>query len=229
LVIHYQSMLRHDGERTRSSSSLRKGQPPTVEDNVLKWHSSALQIDGTWRSLSRPLQETVLESDAGSIHWHCLQPRAFASVRVGKTAAISGFGYVENVRMSIPPWRLPLQQLRWGRFLSETDELVWIDWCGPYSKQVVFYNGESVLATGITDHAVALAASATTLSLDRGRVLREGTIVHTALAKLPGLEKILPRQILAVRECKWLSRAVLRRAGAAEAAGWAIHEVVQWP
>jgi hypothetical protein len=230
LTIHYQSLLLHsDGEATQTRFSLRSAPPPSVSGPALLWKSSPLRLDGTWNALQPPVRATILDSDAGTIEWNCLQPRATASVLIGKAAAICGLGYAEHLRMTIPPWRLPLKELRWGRFLSATDSLVWIDWRGPYSKQVVFLNGAEAQAESITEQQIVLKDRALILSFEESFVLRDGTLAKTALSKIPNVQKLFPQSVLGIRECKWKSRAVLRRGGAANTRGWAIHEVVQWP
>lgn len=230
LSIHFQSLLLHSArEGTQTRYSLRRGPPPNVSGPALVWKSSPLRVEGTWTALESPVQATILESDAGAIEWHCLQPRATARVRAAKAGAVCGLGYAEHLRMTIPPWRMPLKELRWGRFLSDTDSLVWIDWRGPYSKQVVFHNGAEVRAERITEQQVILRDPKVILDFEESFVLREGILAKTALSKIPNVQKIFPASVLGIRECKWKSRAVLCRDGKAMSSGWAIHEVVQWP
>ena len=59
--------------------------------------------------------------------------------------------------------------------------------------------------------------------------LPTGPLGATALAVIPDLDRLFRASILAVRECKWLSRAVLHRPGQPDSDGMAIHEVVEWP
>ncbi len=230
LTIHYQSSLLHSaGEGTQTRFSLRGAPPPSVSGPSLTWKSSPLRVEGTWNALEPPLRVTILESDAGAIEWHCLQPRATASVRAGKAAAIGGLGYAEHLCMTIPPWRMPLKKLHWGRFLSATHSLVWIDWRGPYSKQVVLLNGVEVQAESITEQQVVLKNRAAILDFEESFVLRKGILAKTALSKIPAVQKLFPQSVLGILECKWKTRAVLRRRSMPDARGWAIHEVVKWP
>ena len=230
LSIHYQSsLLLSDGEEMQTRFSLRSAPPPSVSSPALTWKSSPLRIEGTWIAMEPPVRATILDSEAGTIEWHCLQPRATAGVRAGEAAAICGLGYAEQLHMTIPPWRLPLKELRWGRFLSETDSLVWIDWRGPYSKQVVFLNGAQAQAESITEQQVVLKDRVAILDFEESFVLREGVLAKTVLSKIPNVQKLFPRSVLGIRECKWRSRAALRRSGMPDTRGWTIHEVVKWP
>jgi hypothetical protein len=119
--------------------------------------------------------------------------------------------------------------LRWGRFVNATDALVWIDWSGSTNRQAVYHNGLPVSAHTISDGEIVLTGSKAVLSLDKGTVLREGALGATVLSVLPSINRLFPARMLGIRECKWLSRAVLRQPGRPDSFGMAIHEVVEWP
>jgi hypothetical protein len=201
LRLHYASVLGH-------SSSLREVPAPVWRgDGVLEWNAPALGVTGRWEVLDPPIQETLMD---GACQWRCLVPRARAEVRVGDRSLL-GLGYAEHLTMSVPPWRLGIQELRWGRFLSETDGLVWIEWRGPKPARLRWHNG-------------VRAGEELKLEIRDREVLREGPLIETALSFIPNIRKLFPARILDLREAKWRSRAAL---GATE--GWAIHEVVEWP
>jgi hypothetical protein len=168
-------------------------------------------IEGSWQALDPPVSQTLYDSD-GTVEWECCQPRGRAEVRIGHER-LRGLGYVERLTMTVPPWRLPIEELHWGRLLTEAGSLVWIDWRGPRPLQLVFRNG-----------AEAEPALLARLELDRGLVLRDGALGKTALAIVPQVGRLFPWRILRVQETKWRSRGVLDGMS-----GWAIHEVVRWP
>ena len=128
--------------------------------------------------------------------------------------------------MSIPPWQLPIKELRWGRFLSDTDALVWVDWRGETPLNLVFHNGNQIEDVAITDHG--FKAGDLMLSLDENAVIREGPLIKTALSKIPGLRNLFPLRVLGTYECKWLSRGTLKETAGEAVNGWTIHEVVRW-
>ncbi len=188
-------------------SSLRETPAPVWSDGVLRWNAPPLGVTGTWRALDPPVRESLLE---GACNWNCVAPRARAEVRLGGRA-IRGLGYAEHLTMTVSPWRLPIDELRWGRFLSETEGVVWIEWSGEKSASLRWHNG-------------VRSAGALEVEFRDREVLREGKLVETALRVIPNVHKLFPARILGLRESKWRSRAAL---GPAE--GWAIHEVVRWP
>jgi hypothetical protein len=228
-AIHYTSLLTHRrGSPPRSRFSLRKQPAPEAQQSGIEWRSRAWKAEGRWSEPAAGMREVLFHSPAGSLEWNCVAPRASARVRIDGDE-MRGWGYVEHLRLSVAPWRLPIQQLRWGRFVNDTDMLVWIDWRGSYNRQVVYYNGAPVSASEIGDRKIVLADGNIVLSLDTGVTLREGLLGATALAVLPNLDRIFPARILKVREQKWLSRGVLQQPGRPDSAGMAIHEVVEWP
>jgi hypothetical protein len=228
LSINYASVLRcRPGRKAETDTTLQESSAPRADGSAVKWSSPRLKVEGTWRADAPPIKRTLLDSGEGKIEWHCLQPRARAEINFGENARLAGLGYVERLTMTVPPWRLPFHELRWGRFLSAEDALVWIDWRGAHSLSLGFHNGARVEHVSLGDDE--LAAGGTRLALDCGTVLREGALVETALSTIPGIQSLFPFRILRARERKWLSRAVLNKPAAAPGAGWAIHEVVRWP
>jgi hypothetical protein len=228
-AIHYTSLLtQRSGNPAHSRFSLRKQPGPQLRENAIEWKSPAWNAEGYWSEPAVGMREVLFDSPAGSLEWNCIAPRASARLRIDGNE-MRGWGYVEHLRLSVAPWRLPIHQLRWGRFISATDVLVWIDWRGPYHRQVVYYNGAAATAGEIGDRTIVLAESGAVLSLEPQATLREGLLGSTALAVLPNLDRLFPARILKVCEQKWLSRGILRQPGRPDSAGMAIHEVIEWP
>ena len=228
VTIRYSNTITCRDSDVRAAFALRGCAPPSLSGGTVTWRSRTLGVSGSWTALAEPLKQNVLASETGGVDWECIQPKSAASVQTGDEPAWSGLGYVERVRITVAPWQMPIDELRWGRFHSGADTVVWIDWRGARSRRLVFRNGAAVTAGRISDDGVALADEVR-IEMEDHRVLREGLLGSTVLAGIPKLLRIVPGQILNVEETKWLSRASLRRPGAPAARGWAIHEVVRWP
>jgi hypothetical protein len=227
--IHYTSLLtRYSGCPATCRFSLRDQPLSEVREGAIEWSSPAWNAEARWRHPGSGIREVLFDSPAGSLEWECIAPRSSAEFRAAG-ADFRGWGYVEHLRLSLPPWRLPIRHLRWGRFVNSADALVWIDWSGPWSRRVVYHNGIPVSATSIGDREIVWSGGEAVLDLDPVAILREGTLGATALSVLPDLDRLFPARILKVRERKWLSRATLRRPGCPDSTGMAIHEVVEWP
>lgn len=65
-----------------------------------------------------------IEIAAGPIEWRLDEIGFEVSVKAGD-AAIVGKGYSETVRLSSPPWRLGIDEIRWGRFVGNRHWAVW--------------------------------------------------------------------------------------------------------
>lgn len=197
-----------------------------VSDATGDWalELARLGVAGRWRGLAPSFAQRIYEGAEGCVHWDCMRPAARAELRIGDRF-LRGEGYAECLTLSVPPWRLPLRQLRWGRFVSAEHSLVWIQWEGEHAVNLSLLNGLPCSLVSVTESAVR--TSGAQLDIDRGHTLRDGHIGDTILPGLPSLAWLFPSSLFKVQETKWLSPAVLR-AGGVETSGWAIHELVQW-
>jgi hypothetical protein len=199
-----------------------------VSDRELHWRAPSLGVDGRWQRSSPGIRATIYESAEGMVEWHCLIPRGDAAIDRTGRPPLHGLGYVEHLRVTIPPWRLPIRTLRWGRFLTGRQSLIWIDWQGDHNARRVYLDGDPVSASAIDDDRITID-DGSCAHFDRGLVLRHGNLGSTVFNAVPGLDSIAPARIFRMEESKWRSRAVFTRPGVETDEGWCIHEVVQWP
>jgi len=223
LRLHYSSMLECLSGHVTVRTSLSKPRTPEVNGSSISWRAKALGVDAVWKADSEPIQCTIFSCDKGSVEWHCFMPRARA--QIGERF---GFGYVEQLTMSIPPWELPMENLRWGRFTSASDWIVWIDWRGEFSRRIAYWNGEAVAPPVLEDDCINFGGGAL-LTMDKALVIRDAPLGAGALRRIPGINRMFPVRLLQISERKWRSRARLVRSGRPTVEGWAIHENVSWP
>jgi hypothetical protein len=183
-----------------------------------------LGVLGIWEADATAVERTVYENGSGYVRWNCLQPRSLVQLRV-KDRELTGLGYAECLTLTIPPWQLPMRQLRWGRFVSPEDSLAWVDWQGPFSTNFAIHNGEETKLNTVTEAEVRFPGA--TLTIERGLALRSGRLGSTILPGIPALGMLLPSSLFNVEECKWRSRGTLVTKDRGSS-GWVIHEVVQW-
>jgi hypothetical protein len=221
------TLVQRAGRPTEIRATLRSAPAPGTDAGVTVWSAPALGVSGRWTAVeTRAAADAILEGPEGSVTWRCLVPRARAEIVFARAPAIAGLGYVEHLSVTMAPWQLPIDELRWGRLLSADASLVWIDWRGPYRKKLALLGGELVEPVHVGD--LEVEAGPARLTLSEPRILRRGELGKTALAVLPAARSILPVRILATDERKWVSRGTLDRGGKTSQ-GWAIHEVVRWP
>jgi hypothetical protein len=229
LSLHYTSILTHSNVAgSHTATSLLENSFPNVKPPNIHWSSEALGIEGNWESLSPPIEKELYSTPKGAIRWLCLQPHAKASVRWGKSRLLEGSGYVERIEITIPPWQLPITELRWGRFIAENDALVWIDWRGSAPQSLLLHNDKEIVDWSIKNNRILFDGGRSILTLANSVVLRNGPLVSTALSMIPGIRKLFPAKTLQAVECKWLSRGILGVGKTPAVEGWAIHEKVNF-
>lgn len=203
------------------------GAGPDTSASGVQWRSPKLGIAGQWQRVRPALAAVVLhEEAAGRIEWSCGCPAAGVTVDAAG-GRWEGLGYAEHLVLTLPPGRLPLRELQWGRFIAEGQSCVWIRWLGPLARAWCFYQGEAAPAE--FDDGPGLRWPGHRLELTPGKTLRHGRVADTVFTRAPALRRILPAALGQIRETKWCSRGVLTDAAGRRHEGWAIHEVAIFP
>jgi hypothetical protein len=234
----YSNLIYTDGAAAESASSMRSLKIRRDGQQILV-ASPQLDAQGQWTARARPVERTVYACESGSVVWNCLQPAASVSLSV-REKKLAGAGYAECLTLTLPPWKLPLRHLQWGRFVSDHDApnpdaltpdsptpeaLTWIDWEGPYGTSLVVHNGAS--HDGASISATEVAWRGGKLRMEEPLTLRTGRLGSTILPAAPALSKICPRSLFNVEEKKWRSRGILETPDH-QSRGWVIHETVDW-
>jgi hypothetical protein len=72
--------------------------------------------------------------DGKAVRWECLLPVAQVTGLPTASAAarksIEHWGYGERLTLTMEPWHIPADEVRWGRIAHPTLSVVWIDWRG---------------------------------------------------------------------------------------------------
>lgn len=222
--IHYDSVLGR-----REQSHFRKVMLPNQDDKLIHWKDDIFGVSGTWQGTTSPLNARIFEDEEGVLDWHCFQPAATIQL-VLKGKPMEGVGYAEKLTLTTFPWRIPMQDLRWGRFHSQDEQIVWIELRDKISKQWVWWNGEKQSDCQIEDHGLVLNEHGVSLTLDCGVVLefenRIAKVTDTINRFLPGFKRLMPSQFFGAQSKKWLSKGKLFKQGTASLNGVAIHEWV---
>jgi hypothetical protein len=183
----------------------------------------------------------LLRRNRDYLSWFVSQPIAEVSgtILVGtRKMEVLGFGYQDVVEMTIPPWRLPITELLWGRAH-----------CGNYTvvyDQVKTKDGEGfqclllqdrmtnlveerrfAIRADEVDNQTQIVHKTFTLSLERRRILEEGPIATDERIRSRFVRNLLARVSGNPEERKVVSDATLC-IGNAILPGVAIHERVTW-
>jgi hypothetical protein len=196
---------------------------PEISDENMIWNSSAFQL--SMKRIDFGIGEILLKDGTKEILWHCFFPKSIAQIRIG-SESFNGFGYAERINLSYLPWNLPIQQLIWGRFLSDDFTLIWIKWIGPIPKSIVYFNGVKIPEVTINEFQISFMDYI--LMLLNPLELRAGTLLSNVFSKVPWIAGMFPTSIMQLTERKWLSHGLLRKNGLEISTGNSVHELVIW-
>lgn len=197
---------------SRGDSSAHAGQKPG--GNI---------CDATYDAWCAPFAARLLETPDGMLEWRCDAAGADVAVETKEGTTVRGAGYAEHLELRIPPWQLPIDELRWGRWhCPETQHsVVWIDWRGERPLTIVLENGVARDTASVGDTSIEWGDR--TLCLGSAETLYSRTLAEILRGAGPLVTR-LPASWRALDDRKTLSRSVL----GAES-GWAIHETVTFP
>jgi len=213
--VHYASWINYHPENKVSvKSHFLNVNLPETKDNLITWNDDKYNISGSWECLEAPIYARIFESDEGYLDWKCLQPASRVQLKI-KDRILQGKGYVEQLIITTLPWHIPMNELRWGRFHSDKDTLVWIELRAELQQQWLWLNGERIMKSRIEDDRISSAEKAFSLKLERNVILEsEKKIFHVVqklLRYLPGFNQLMPSKFLMADSYKWLSKGELKR------------------
>lgn len=232
LSVSYTSWLQYDVTHgVRLKSRFRNVQMPKKEENLIIWGDLKFGVSGTWRSLENMIQARIFDSEEGFLDWKCFQPASKVQLKINNRV-LEGRGYAEQLILTVPPWKIPMDELRWGRFGSVETNIVWIELREKEKKQWLWLNGDKIENCIIEDEYISIPHKDMVLKLDRGTVLEAEkkifSVVEKIIGYIPGFKKVMPINFLMADECKWLSQGEFQAHDQMLSSGMAIHELVNF-
>ncbi|QOJ00412.1 MAG: hypothetical protein HRU70_07895 [Phycisphaeraceae bacterium] len=216
------------GHHAQSRSGLTSDpEPAPGSDGGLTWSCPGIGwTHGRWEPSPGAVERELWSGSLGCVRWACTHPMTHAEVTIAG-ASIRGRGYAERIELTVPPWRLPIDELRWGRAHLGLSSVVWIEWRGPEPLAIVVRDG--LVSDGlISDTTIRDLSGEWSVDLAPGQIIVDATIGDRVLRVFPALRGVVPHATLGIHERKMLARATLRDAhGVEQASGWALHEVVR--
>lgn len=196
---------------------------PTPDEGGLHWSAEPLRLTVEVSRREPSFRQRLLETKDGVLDWCCEIPRADVRLQAGD-AVLEGLGYAERLDLGVPPWRMPADEIRWGRFLSARTSVVWIDWRGIVSRHLVFQDGSPMAPAAISDDQIQFGSGSRLALRERRSVSDER--LGGLLAPLEALGSLVA-PIARVHQTRWLSRGTLHGTASAIEHGWALHERVR--
>jgi hypothetical protein len=208
-------------------TSLVPVRAPEHRDGVITWRTRALDSELECTTRSSPIAVRLLDQPCGTIDWRCEAPASRNRLEVAGHAPLLGCGYAEQLVLTALPWRLPIDELRWGRWISADAEhsVIWIDWRGEMPRTWLFVDGVERHGATVSDADVVAGDSVLTLN---GRRTLHARALGDVIGSIPALGKLLPAPLFALSETKWCSNGTFRDRDVRPLGGWAIHEVARF-
>jgi hypothetical protein len=201
----------------------RHVEPPQPDAAGLRWGAEPLGLRLEYLRREPAYEHRLLHTGKGVVDWSCEIPRGEVWLRAGDVV-LEGTGYAERIELSLPPWRIPADEIRWGRFLADGTSVVWIDWRGELPQQLVFHDGRLARSATISEEGVQ-SGEGLHLRLDEARAVSDDRL-GGLLAPLETLRPVI-EPITRTHQTRWLSRGELHRPGCPPVRGWALHEMVR--
>jgi hypothetical protein len=205
-------------------TSARDFAPPSRDGSAIRWIAAPLDVRIDGHGTIPSVTQELLATAQGRISWCAELPRAAMRVQLGDRV-LEGLGYVERLELSMLPWRVPADTIRWGRFVTADVSMAWIDWKGDVPITHVFRDGARLERATVSDHTVG-CPDGVTLTVNDSRVITNDH-VGGLLAPLSALQSLMA-PIARLHQTRWLSRGTLTQPGRPPVVGWVIHELVTW-
>lgn len=220
--------LHTPGLPARAWSRFSRAPEPEVRSGHLLWRADGVDWSIQGQALGPPFGLRLFERDEGSVDWQCEACPMRVEITLPEGGSLSGLGYAERVTLGLAPWRLPIEALRWGRWIADSGErsMVWIDWRGTHPLTAVFVDATRRDPALVCDDRVEAGRSVLELLGERTMYDRS---VRDVVGGTGPLAKVIPGNWLDMEDRKWLGRGQLVTAGAPPALGWVIREVVRFP
>ena len=181
----------------------------------------------TFDSLTVAESITLYEEENGSVTWEAFACDARVTVTL-EGQVLAGSGYAERLTMTIPPWKLPLEQHWWGRTIIDSMSLVWLVWEGPHPLTIGLINGKRIDEVSVTEDKVVVGAYE--IRHHEKTVLSEGSIMTNALGWMGDSREFLPWDTWDLIEHRWINTSTVQGVGSDSilGKGWTLHERIEW-
>jgi hypothetical protein len=211
---------------TTEKSTLRKIRKPTINGSI-NFNCRYLKTDVVLIRMNDPINRSLYKDSVNNeLIWNCHHPKALSEIKYNNNI-YKGFGYAETLFSLIKPWNLPIDELRWGRFLSDAYTVIWIYWKGKYPINKLFFNGVEYNDAGFTNDLIIFGNGAYQLKFLQIQVIRYGKL-SGLFSKMKLLRTFFNRRILNTVEIKYKSRTAFSKKSIVLSNDWSLFEIVTW-
>jgi len=190
--------------------SLFRGNMTEGKRSIL-WENSRLSFEGTWEGGTDTGAQELFLSKNGYIKWHCTNNGADVKINWnGKE--YSGKGYAEYVDVTLPLWKLPFTELKWGRWISDTDNeaVTWISWSGIKNENISRIWGENYTENSeiiYTDDEIRLGNRK--IEIMNKKSIRDEIVSRSILGRKDIFSFLLSKKLRNIDEKKYFSEGIM--------------------
>jgi hypothetical protein len=211
---------------TTEKSTLRKTQKPVI-NGILHLNNNLLDIGVSLKRNDIPIIRLLYkDGENNELVWNCHHPKALAEV-IYNGNIYKGFGYAETLFIPVRPWNLPIDELRWGRFLSDSYTLIWINWKGKYPINKIFFNSIEYNDVIFENDIILFNGRMYELKFSEIQLIRKGKLSEI-ISKMKFLKLFFNHRILNSVEIKYKARTSLNKNSFVLSNGWSLFEIVTW-
>ncbi|TAL64025.1 MAG: hypothetical protein EPN88_11515 [Bacteroidetes bacterium] len=211
---------------TTEKSTLRKTNKPAINGTINLNHKF-LKIGVSLKRTDDPIIRMLYKDrENNELIWNCHHPKALTEI-IYNGNIYKGFGYAETLFTRIKPWNLPIDDLRWGRFLSDSYTVIWIDWRGKHPLNKMFLNNVEYNDAIFENDIIIFGDGIYQLKFSDTQLIRKdklsGLFSEMALLKI-----FFNRRILNTVELKYKAKTALSKNSVFLSNGWSLFEIVTW-
>ena len=211
---------------TTEKSTIRKTQKPVI-NGTIQFNNKYIKTGVTLKRTDEPIVRSLYKDSKNiELIWNCHHPKGLAEIMYNGNIH-KGFGYSETLFSLIKPWNLPIDELRWGRFLSDSYTLIWINWLGKYPVNKIFFNGTEFNDAIFKNDIIIFGEGTYQLKFSEIQLIRKGKLSGLFL-KMTLLKIFLNRRILNTLEIKYKAMTNFSKDSVFLSNGWSLFEVVTW-
>jgi hypothetical protein len=196
------------------------------ENQGLGFSNAHFKIRGYWGKSDNQLESLLYRNASGIVSWNCHHPLSKCNITF-QNHQFSGLGYAETLSLSIKPWELPIDELKWGRFLAAGIVIIWIQWLGEYPVNKIYMNGIEFNDATFASETVIFNGMKNRLTFSDSSVIRQARF-SDHLSNVPWFKILINKAILSSLESKYKSKTIFEDGSGEIHHGWSIFEVVKW-
>ena len=214
-----------NGHTTEKSTLKQTDRPETGV--TIKFNHKFLKTDVTLKRIDEPIfRQLYKDNKNNELSYNCHHPKALTKIfYYGRT--YEGFGYSESLFSEIKPWNLPIDELRWGRFLSDSYTLIWIYWKGKFTLNKMFFNDREYNDAVFENESVVFDNGTYRLNFSDMQVIRQGKLAGL-FSKMKLLRMFINHKILNALEIKYKAKTVFSKNSIDLSTDWSLFEIVTW-